>query len=185
MPGWGPPGGFPGPIFGRGPKVGRGDVRIGVLALLAEGDLNGYQIIQQLGERSQGVWRPSPGSVYPTLQQLEDEGLVRAEESESRRAFRLTDDGRSYLAAHRDDVDALWRQLAGAADQDVVHLHDLAMQVGAAVMQIAHAGSASQLSRARTVLANTRRALYLILADGETTDSSPPDETADAPPGDN
>src|SRR5215475_12548825 len=84
-PWWGPPG--PGPWFGdvkfmRGPRVKRGDVRAAALALLAEEPRNGYQIIQEIGERSGDVWRPSPGSVYPALQQLEDEALIEAETPE-------------------------------------------------------------------------------------------------------
>src|SRR4030088_2746910 len=83
---WGGPGGPGGPgggpwqgfgPFGRGPRAGRGDVRAATLTLLGEGPMHGYQVIQELSERSGGMWRPSPGSVYPTLQLLEDEGLVR------------------------------------------------------------------------------------------------------------
>jgi DNA-binding PadR family transcriptional regulator len=82
----------------RGPRAKRGDVRAAALALLAEEPKNGYQIIQEIGERSDGLWRPSPGSVYPALQQLEDEGLIRAEADDSgRRAYRLTDEGSSYV----------------------------------------------------------------------------------------
>ena len=81
----------------------RGDVRAAALSLLAEGPRNGYQIIQEISERTNGVWRPSPGSVYPALQQLEDEGLIRAETSESgRKAFALTDEGRAYADSHAD-----------------------------------------------------------------------------------
>src|SRR6266480_2634349 len=84
------PGGFPGQFFGRGPRVGRGDVRAAILVLLAEGPKHGYQVMQELTERSGGMWRPSPGSIYPTLQLLEDEGLVRSAESDGRRVFELT-----------------------------------------------------------------------------------------------
>src|SRR5712691_12502137 len=94
---WGP--GFGGPFFGRGPKVGRGDVRAAILALLAEDSpMHGYQVIQELTERSGGVWRPSPGSIYPTLQLLEDEGLVRSEEVEGKRVFHLTEAGTAEAA---------------------------------------------------------------------------------------
>ena len=86
--------GFPG-FLGRGPRAGRGDVRAAILALLAEQPMHGYQIMRELGERSGGVWRPSPGSIYPTLQQLEDEELVRPETGDGgRRVFALTDAGR-------------------------------------------------------------------------------------------
>ena len=99
----------------RGPRATRGDVRAAALALLAEEPMNGYQIIQAIGERSDGVWRPSPGSVYPALQQLEDEGLIRAEAGEGgRRAYQLTDEGRAYAEAHPDELRAPWDAVAGA-----------------------------------------------------------------------
>ena len=98
----------------RGPRAKRGDVRAAALALLAEQPMNGYQIIQEIGERSGGVWRPSPGSIYPALQQLEDEGLIRAEAGEGgRRAFQLTDEGRAYAAAHSAELTAPWDVVAG------------------------------------------------------------------------
>src|ERR1022692_4538927 len=89
---------------GRGPRVRRGDVRAAILDLLAEGQpWNGYQIIQEIGERTQGVWRPSAGSVYPALQQLEDEGLITPAAGEDRkRNYTLTDEGRAYVEAHAD-----------------------------------------------------------------------------------
>src|SRR5215212_643106 len=91
--------GFPG--FGptRGPRARRGDVRAALLVLLAEEPRNGYQLMQEIEQRSDGVWRPSPGSVYPALQLLEDEGLVRVE-GEGRKAYTLTDEGRAYVESH-------------------------------------------------------------------------------------
>src|SRR5712691_13158505 len=110
----GPPG-FrgPGPWAGgprmRGLRARRGDVRAAALALLAGQPMNGYQIIQEIGERSGGLWRPSPGSVYPALQQLEDEGLIVAQADENgRRSFQLTAEGRDYVEAHPDEVRAPW-----------------------------------------------------------------------------
>ena len=100
---------------GRGPKARRGDVRAAILAVLAEQPMNGYQIIQEVAERSGGVWKPSPGSIYPTLQQLEDEGLVRAESDGGRRAYALTEEGRTYVAEHPDEVAAPW---AGMSEAD-------------------------------------------------------------------
>ena len=160
-----PFGRFGPPMGWRGPRVGRGDVRAAVLALLAEKPLNGYQVMQELAERSQGFWRPSPGSVYPALQQLEDEGLVRAEESEGRRTFQLTDAGRAYVEAHKDEVTAPWETVNDSVDQGLVELRDLIFQVGGAVMQVAHAGSEAQVGKAKEVLTEARRALYRILAD--------------------
>jgi DNA-binding PadR family transcriptional regulator len=167
----GPWGGFGrpgGPGWGRrGPRARRGDVRAAILVLLAEEPRNGYGLIQEIERRSGGVWRPSPGAVYPALQQLEDEGLVRAEQVEDRRTFRLTAEGERYVEEHRERLTAPWEAVSGAVGEGVLELRDLAGQVAAAVMQVAHAGSPGQLEEAKRTLADTRRALYRILAEGE------------------
>ena len=93
----------------RGPKVRRGDVRAAILDMLREQPMNGYQLISQIAERSGGAWKPSPGSVYPTIQQLEDEGLVEADDERGRRTLRLTDEGRAYVDANPDELAAVWR----------------------------------------------------------------------------
>ncbi len=97
---WGGPGGFGGPGGPRGPRAARGDVRAAALALLAEEPRNGYQLMQEIEERSGGVWRPSPGAIYP-LSQLEDEGLVTATKQGSGRTFELTDEGRAHVEEHK------------------------------------------------------------------------------------
>ncbi|CUU54340.1 Transcriptional regulator PadR-like family protein [Parafrankia irregularis] len=153
----------PGPGFGRGARVGRGDVREALLALLAEEPMHGYQMIGELANRSGGMWRPSPGSVYPVLSMLADEGLVRAEERDGRRVFHLTDAGRAHVEA-RGDVPKPWETAAASANDDVSALRNLAFGVGAAVVQVAQAGDASQIAAARELLTETRRNLYRILA---------------------
>ena len=159
----GGPFGFPGPGFGRGgPRARRGDVRAALLALLAEEPRNGYQLMQEIERRSDGVWRPSPGSVYPALQQLEDEGLVRASEHEGRKLFELTDEGR---AAAAEQPAAPWEAVSDTVDADVWELFGVARQVGMAIFQLAQAGSPEQVAAAREVLNNARRALYGILAE--------------------
>jgi len=171
--GWGPPG--PGAWGGgpgrhRGPRA-RGDVRSAVLALLAEQPMHGYQIIQEIGRRSGGAWKPSPGSVYPTLQQLEDEGLVRAQEQEGRRVYRLTEEGQRVAADRAEEFATLWEGVAPS--QDDTQLGDLIFQVGAAFVHVARTGTAEQLAQARTVLARTRADLYRILGDQDAdTDGS-------------
>ena len=80
--------------------------------------MNGYQIIQEIATRSNGVWKPSPGSIYPTLQQLEDEGLVRVETEGGRRAYTLTDEGRAYVTDHADEVSAPWQAMSEAGGDD-------------------------------------------------------------------
>ena len=159
--------GGPGHGFGRGPRARRGDVRAALLVLLDEEPRNGYQLIQAIAERSGGVWRPSPGSVYPALQQLEDEGLVRLEESDGRRAYHLTEEGRRHVEANRETLAEPWAAVAAGVDDERLELGGLVKQVVAAAAQVALAGSKPQLAEARTILADARRALYRLLAEDE------------------
>jgi DNA-binding PadR family transcriptional regulator len=164
---WGPgPGRHP-YAGGRGPRARRGDVRAAILALLAEEPRNGYQIIQELTERTGGVWQPSPGSIYPALQQLEDEGLVRVVEVEGRKAYELTDEGRKHVDERKDEIGAPWETIVEAAPASEAELRDLGRQLFGALMQVAHAGSEKQVQQAKEVLADTRKALYRILADAD------------------
>jgi DNA-binding PadR family transcriptional regulator len=155
---------------GRGPRVRRGDVRAAILDLLAEGQpWNGYQIIQEIGSRTEGVWRPSAGSVYPALQQLEDEALIQPEAGEDRRRmYTLTEEGRAYVEEHADELKASWDAVTGSVNDAEVQLRHTIHQVMVAVSQVAQARSAAQVQQAGKLLADTRRALYRILAtDGE------------------
>src|SRR5579875_2173965 len=175
----GPRGGPFGPGFARGPRARRGDVRAAALSLLAEGSRNGYQIIQEISERTDGVWRPSPGSVYPALQQLEDEGLIRPETGESgRKAFGLTDEGRAYAESHAEELAASWDAVTGSVDNAEVELRGLVRQVLMAVTQVGQAGSAAQIKEAGKVLTSTRRSLYRILAADEDGEADGGDATA-------
>jgi DNA-binding PadR family transcriptional regulator len=162
-----PPFGFPG--FGppRGPRARRGDVRAALLALLAEEPRNGYQLMQEIEQRSNGIWRPSPGSVYPALQQLEDEGLVRVESAEGRKAYALTDDGRAHVESRADELGAPWDAVKGDMGEGAWELMGSVRQIGMVLFQLTHSGSEAQLARAKEVLADTRRALYRILAEDE------------------
>jgi DNA-binding PadR family transcriptional regulator len=154
--------------FGR--RAGRGDIRAAILTLLAEEPMHGYQIIQELTERTGGVWRPSPGSVYPTLQQLQDEELVREAPSDSgKRVYELTDAGREQATGAR----APWSEVAGESADALVALHDLVHQVMAATRQVAHAGSPAQLESAQEILREARRALYRLLAEDAPDDAGP------------
>ena len=161
---------------GRGPRVRRGDVRAAILDLLGEGQpWNGYQIIQEIGARTEGVLRPSAGSVYPALQQLEDEALIhtpRAEAGEDRRRmYTLTEEGRAYVEAHADELRASWDAVTGSVDDAALGMHNLARQVAMATVQVAQAGSPAQVQQASKILADTRKALYRILAaDDEDTE---------------
>ena len=165
---------FPFPPFGPGfagrgrggrKRMRRGDVRAAILVLLAEEPRNGYQLMQEIESRSDGAWRPSPGSVYPALQQLEDEGLVRAEESEGRKAFALTDEGAAHVEQNREKLGEPWAGLgpefSGAAGDYWKQLKPL-ME---AVKQVGMVGDDDAIARASEVLADTRRKLYAILAE--------------------
>jgi DNA-binding PadR family transcriptional regulator len=157
---------------GRGRRAGRGDIRAAVITLLAESPMHGYQIIQELETRSNGLWRPSPGSIYPTLQQLEDEGLVQADASEGKRTYSLTGDGRTYVTEHADEVSAPWQGMpAGETHDD--GLKPLIGQIAAAIWQIASVGTPEQQARGREALIELRRKLHLILAEpDQSTDES-------------
>ena len=159
------PGGF-GPFGrgGRGKRARRGDVRAAILLLLEEEPRNGYQLMQEIEERSGGVWRPSPGSIYPALSQLEDEGLVRSDETAGRRAFQLTDAGRAYLEENREALGSPWDDVGGDMPEGLIELRKLMMQLGMATMQVAQAGDEAQTAEAHKVLEDARRSLYRILA---------------------
>jgi DNA-binding PadR family transcriptional regulator len=182
-PMWGGQGPFP-PGFpfhpGRGPRARRGDVRAALLALLAEEPRNGYQLMQEIERRSDGMWRPSPGSVYPALQQLEDEGLVRAEAVDGGRRFALTDAGRAHVEERGDALKEPWRTAGEEAGDEMLEMRKLVGQVGAAVMQVALAGTETQQAEARRVLADARRALYRILAEDEPEDEEDRGDTGTA-----
>jgi DNA-binding PadR family transcriptional regulator len=169
----GPPAGRGKAPFGRGPMFGgplfgggrgrrrRGDLRAALLLLLADEPRNGYQLMQAIEELSGGRWRPSPGSIYPTLSQLEDQGLIRASEREGGRLFEPTDAGRKHLE-ERHDHDPPWAQ--SDEPEAIGDLRTQLKQLGVAAMQVAHAGQEDQIARAAGALAEARRAIYRILA---------------------
>ena len=188
-PGFGPgfrPGFEPG--FGPGfrPERGhrrrgarRGDVRAAVLALLLERPMHGYELIQQIEERSGGVWRPSPGSIYPTLQLLADEGLVSGDESGGRRLFTLTDAGREEAARYEGRS-----PFSQERDEtfEVGHRFRAEMgQLGMAVWQVAQVGTDEQRAEILGVLAEARRRAYQLLADGGSA-AEPAEPATETPP---
>jgi DNA-binding PadR family transcriptional regulator len=165
--GFGPGGGG---RFGRGGrKARRGDIRTAALLLLAEEPRNGYQIMQEVQERSDGVWRPSPGSVYPALQQLEDEGLIRSSEGGGRtgRVFELTDAGTTQVGERDADAPAPWEQMSNNVSDQAFELAGTMREVAFAFTQVMRTGSDAQIGEARKLLAATRGDLYRILADGD------------------
>ncbi len=176
-PGFGWPPGFGGGRGyggrGSGGRAARGDVRASVIALLSEQPRHGYQIITEITDRSGGAWTPSPGSVYPVLQQLQDEGLVRPEEADGRRVFHLTEAGQAYVAEHTAELNAPWEAVGGTPRQGIGELFDVFKQAAAAAWQVAQTGSEAQIGQARDVLADTRRKLYRILAEDEPVAEKP------------
>jgi DNA-binding PadR family transcriptional regulator len=170
--GFGPGGGFPpggprghrrgGPHGGRG-RAGRGDVRAAVLALLSEEPMHGYQLMQAIADRSGGRWTPSPGAIYPTISQLEDEGLVTITAESGRKLVTLTDAGREHLTARGETADPFAAFGGASAGADV---RGTLEQLHGAVREIARTGTEAQLTAAVGILAEARRALYLLLADG-------------------
>lgn len=166
--GHGPHGHGFGPGFGRGSRsrARRGDVRAAILLALAEESAHGYQIMQRLEERSGGAWRPSPGSVYPTLQLLEDQGLVTGEETEGRRVFSLTEAGAAEAASIRERVgDAPW---GAEGEQDPrFALRQAVFALGGAARQVAVAGSADDVQKTLELLREARRSIYALLAEVE------------------
>ncbi|MFC4866045.1 PadR family transcriptional regulator [Streptomonospora arabica] len=181
-PGGGPFGGGGGRRRRGGPRARRGDVRTGILLLLAEEPRSGYEIIREGRERSGNVWRPSSGSVYPMLQQLEDEGLVRpAEDAHGRRRpFELTDEGRAYVERDAADLTPPWEAVSEEHEDAMARyaeISSLAYQLAAAAAQVAQAGTDGQAERAKRLLSETKRGLYRILAedDGSGGDASEDD----------
>lgn len=191
---WGGRSGMPGPppwvagLFGlaqaeqpRAPKVRRGDVRMAILAVLRDEPMNGYQVISTIAERTSGAWKPSPGSVYPTLSQLEDEGLVAGDEERGRRTLSLTEEGQAYAATHERELAAVFapfeapgsssdRERSSARSgggPDYSALKPEIGQVMSAVWQIVSTGTDQQKRDAIEILVDTRRRLYGLLADGE------------------
>ena len=150
---------------GRGMR--RGDVRAAILLLVEEQPRNGYQVIQEIEARSEGAWRPSPGSVLPAFQLLADEGLVRSETRDGGNVFELTDAGRSFVEEHREQLGSPWKLAGEGVPEGVRELGKLMIQVGIAVKQVMHAGGETQSAEAAKILAETRRSLYRILAEDE------------------
>lgn len=176
-------GGQPGPgsaATNRGPRVRRGDVRVAIIDVLhrsaQDGEsINGYQVIQQISDLSDGQWRPSPGSVYPTIAQLQDEGLVESDDERARRTIRLTEAGRRWAEDNTSELAGVWAPFQSRTErQEKGQGADIKSEVGqvmSAVWQLVTQGSDSQRTAALGVLVETRRSLYGILADGRDSDA--------------
>jgi len=165
-----PPEGFPGRRRGGRGRASRGDVRAAVLQLLAEEPMHGYQLMQAIAERSGGRWTPSPGAIYPTINQLEDEGLVTVTADSGRKLVTLTDAGREHIATRGESSADPFAGFEGTTPG--TDLRALLEQLHGAVRQVGRTGTDAQRAAAGAILGDARRALYLLLAEGpETTES--------------
>jgi len=151
-----------------GPRARRGDVRAAVLALLADRPMHGYEMIKEIEERTDGAWTPSAGSIYPTLQMLEDEGLIRGEEADGKRRFTLTDTGRAEYEEKSGDV-APWDAVRAGFPRGQLRLRNSVGQLIAAVKASAD-GTEEQQKQVRDLLEETRRKIYAILAEAPAQD---------------
>lgn len=175
--GFGPGFGGFGPGFGPGPMPGgpggpgrpggrnrRGQVRESILALLVDQPLNGYQMMQELDERTHGMWRPSPGAVYPALAQLEDEGLIESFDNEGQKAFRLTDAGRQAAERIEAPWEAVNARFPGGSPEALKSLWHEFGGLGGAAKELMRTGTAEQLDAATAIIADARRRIYGLLA---------------------
>jgi DNA-binding PadR family transcriptional regulator len=154
---------------GRGGRsVRRGNVRAAILAVLRDSPTHGYQVIQELESRTQGRWRPSAGSVYPTLQLLEDEGLLASQEVDGRRTYSLTDAGRKAADEH-PLTGGRWLETDGANEPDVPRL---ARSLVSAAMQVMRIGTPEANAAAREILIDSRKRLYKLLAEDDADPAS-------------
>ncbi len=164
--GWGGGPGFGGG-WGGSPRRGRrsrGDVRAAIQLLLEEEPRNGYGLMQEVEQRSEGAWRPSPGSIYPALSQLEDEGLIAPVSAEQGKAFALTDAGRAHVTEHRDRLGSPWQTATQGMPEGLPDLRQAGGQLAMATMQVAQTGDADLIESARRILDDARKALYRLLA---------------------
>ena len=152
--------------FGRGgQRAAKGDIRTAVLVLLAEEPMHGYQIIQELTERSEGVWQPSAGSIYPRLAKLEVEGLVESSERSAKKVYSLTESGLVAVAEVPEDRRTPWKDVSGTVDQDVHDLWNAFRSTAEALKQVTKNGTPEQVAAAQEVLSEARRNIYRILAE--------------------
>jgi DNA-binding PadR family transcriptional regulator len=152
-------------------RARRGDVRAAALVLLAEAPCNGYQLMQEIENRSGGAWRPSPGSMYPALARLERERLVYVVERSGQRAWALTDAGRGYVEERRDALGSPWQDVRRAIDGNVLALFEEFRRLAIATTQVGEVGRADQVLEAVNLLTSLRRALYSLLGEDDAGNS--------------
>lgn len=176
-----PPSGFgwgmwdnPGRGIGRGRggpgghRARRGDVPVGILGVLADGPMHGYELIREIEARSGGAWHPSPGSIYPHLQLFQDSGFVTSTERDGKRIYSITDAGREKLAEHLAQAGSPWdfaKEGAREGRERFGKLFKEMSQLGAAAMQVARAGTPEQVQKVAEILGEARKKVYSLLAE--------------------
>ena len=152
----------------RGPRAKVGNLRLAILALLSEEGRNGYSMIQEIAQRSGGLWQPSPGSMYPALSQLEDEGLIEVQAQEGKKAYALSEAGKMYVQDNAEALKAPWdAQEEGGRGGGRIELRQALHGLMGAAGQVAQAGSGAQVKEAASILNMARKALYRLLAEDE------------------
>jgi len=149
----------------RGRRRERGDVRAAILLLLAEQPRHGYEILTELADRSDGQWQPSPGSIYPVLKRLAQDGLVAPENHEGKRVFTLTDEGRELVAAEGESWGQPWANASDAEDDSAAALWNEGRQLGGAVQQVSQLNDPAQIAATAEILVEARKKIYRLLAD--------------------
>ncbi|HEY0521005.1 MAG TPA: PadR family transcriptional regulator [Ilumatobacteraceae bacterium] len=153
--------------MGRGPRRGRGDVRTAALLLLLERPMHGYEMITEIRERSGGAWSPSPGAIYPTIQLLNDEGLITTQDQDGKKVSALTDEGRKVAEELSTTKTAPWDDASSDAGEGAPSLRHAIHHLLMATKQVAMAGTDAQRTRATALLDETRRKIYALLASDE------------------
>jgi len=154
----------------------RGDIKYALLELLAEQPRHGYDLIKELEQRYAGFYRPSPGSVYPTLQLLEDEGHLTSEQVEGKRIYTITESGRQLLAERQRQAGEEGPRRSGfrgrGANPDLEALRQSGMAMVSGLMQVARHGSPAQVRAVMAVIESTRREIYAILSRPDADESA-------------
>jgi DNA-binding PadR family transcriptional regulator len=152
----------------RGPRVKPGNMRLAILALLTEEPRNGYGMIQEISQRSGGLWQPSPGAMYPALAGLEDEGLIAVQPQDGKKTYTLTEAGRTYVQENAEALREPWASEQEGGRDNHIDLRSALHGLMGAVKQVAQAGTAAQMKEAATILNTARKGLYKLLAEDDT-----------------
>ena len=144
--------------------VRRGDIRTALFAFLLEQPGHGYEVMQYLETKTNGAWRPSAGSIYPALQQLEDEGMVRSEEQDGRRVYRLTPAGKKEGKARLATRGLPWERMADEPPE-LVDMRRSVAELTSAATEVVKLGGSDKISRGVEIIRDARKLLYGLLTE--------------------